>query len=155
MTIELGNTGSRIHESRIKLQYNWWLGKIAGRFYEEIRDRCKIWGIKCPQCNLVFVPPKDNCPKCFCKMNEWIELSGTGILTTYTIVRYPVPMIQPVEPPFPLGIIHLDGADTGLIHLLGEIDIDQIEVGMRMQAVFKEKREGNLLDIKYFKPVRA
>ena len=152
MTVELGNTGSRIHKSGIRLRYNWWLGRVGSRFYREIRDRCKIYGIKCPQCKLVFVPPKENCPRCFSRMNEWIELGNTGTLMTYTMIRYSVPFIQPLEPPYALGIIQLDGADTGFTHLLGEIDFDELEIGLRVQAVFREVREGNLLDIKYFRP---
>jgi hypothetical protein len=153
MTVQLGDTGSRIHQSRIRLRYTWWMGEVGSRFYRELRDHRKIWGIKCPECALVFVPPKANCPKCFARMQEWVELSDRGRLLTYTVVRYPVPHIQPVEPPFALGIIELDGADTGFTHLLGEVDLNDIRVGMRVQAVFREEREGNLLDIKYFKPV--
>lgn len=153
MTIELGDTEVRVHQSRIKLRYNWWLGKVGSRFYLEMKNHCKIWGIKCPQCGLVYVPPKENCPKCFCKMTEWVKLGDTGTLRTYTVVRYSVPRIQPQEPPFALGIIHLEGADTGFIHLLGEVDLKEIKIGMRVKAVFREMREGDLLDIRYFKPI--
>lgn len=152
MTIEVGDTGVRVHQSRIKLKYNWWLGKVGSRFYLEMKNHCKIWGIKCPQCQVVYVPPKENCPKCFSQMNDWVELGNTGTLITYTVVRYPVPSIQPQKPPFALGIIHLDGAQTGFPHLLGEIDLEKIRIGMRVQAVFQDIRGGNLLDIKYFKP---
>ena len=153
MTVELGNTGVRVHQSRIRLRYNWWLGKVGSKFYRELKDHGKIWGVKCPQCGGVYIPPKENCPKCFREMNEWVELKDTGTLMTYTIVRYSVPDIQPQKPPFALGIIHLDGADTGLPHLLGEVELDKIGVGMRVQAVFRETRQGNLLDIQYFKPL--
>jgi hypothetical protein len=61
--------------------------------------------------------------------------------------------MQPVEPPIIYGIIQLDGADTGLLHMLGEVDLEQLKIGMRLQAVFQEKRVGSILDIKYFKPV--
>jgi uncharacterized OB-fold protein len=37
--------------------------------------------------------------------------------------------------------------------MLGEIDPEQLRVGMRVQAVFQKEREGNILDIKYFKPL--
>jgi uncharacterized OB-fold protein len=41
------------------------------------------------------------------------------------------------------------------MHLLGEVDPQQVEIGMKVQAVWKpaEEREGSILDIKYFKPV--
>jgi len=155
MTVELGSTGSRIHQSRIRLRYNWWLGKVGSKFYRELKERCQILGIKCSQCQVVYVPPKENCPKCFNQMNEWVELGGAGTLTTYTVVRYSVPLIQPQEPPFALGIIQLDGAHTGLTHLLGEVEPKDIRIGMRVKAVFREIRDGNLLDIKYFKPAKS
>jgi len=153
MTVELENTGTRIHQSRIRLKYNWWLGRVMGRFYREIKEGKKIWGHKCPLCGLVYVPPKANCPKCFAKMNEFVEVGDTGNLLTYTVVRYSVPSIQPQEPPYVLGIIKLDGADTGITHLVGEVDLSDIEVGMRLKAVFRDDRQGNLLDIKYFRPI--
>jgi len=152
MTIELEN-GTRVHRSRIKLPYNWWLGEIGSRFYANIRDHRKITGIRCPQCRLVFVPPKANCPKCFSRMEEWVELKDTGILINFTIVRYRIPSIQPMEPPFALGIIQLEGADTGVMHLLGEVDFKELRLGMKVKAVFSEARKGHLLDIKYFKAV--
>ncbi|MBU2548092.1 MAG: Zn-ribbon domain-containing OB-fold protein [Proteobacteria bacterium] len=153
MTVELGNTGTRIYPNRIRLRYNWWLGSVMGRFYRDLKEKKRIWGNTCPDCGLVYVPPKENCPTCFTKMNEFVEVGDTGNLLTYTIVRYKVPFVQPLEPPFALGIIQLDGADTGLTHLLGEVDLDDIEVGMRLKAVFRDEPQGNLLDIKYFRPL--
>jgi uncharacterized OB-fold protein len=54
-----------------------------------------------------------------------------------------------------MGLIKLDGADTGLLHFLGEIELDKIKVGMRVEAVLKKKEErgGYITDIAYFKPM--
>jgi uncharacterized OB-fold protein len=153
MTKALGETGVRIHESKIRLPYTWWVGETGSRFYAALKENCRLWGTKCSECKMVSVPPKKNCPKCFSSMNEWVELPGTGSLLTYTVVRYSVPNIQPEKPPYALGIIKLDGADTGMTHMVGDIDLDHIEVGMRVQAVFREIREGNYKDIKYFRPL--
>ena len=152
---ELGNTGTLIYPSRIRLPYTWHVGNVGSRFYQEIKDHCKIWGIKCPKCEWVFVPPRETCPRCYCDMREWVELSDTGTLLTYTVTRYSVPGIQPQKPPFALGIIKLDGASSGLVHLLGEVSPNDISMGMRVKAVFREVKEGNYLDIRYFKPLRA
>ena len=152
---ELGSTGTFAYPSRIRLPYTWHVGKVGSRFYQEIKDNCKIWGIKCPKCERVFVPPRETCPRCYCDTREWVELSDTGTLLTYTVTRYSVPGIQPQKPPFALGIIKLDGANSGFVHLLGEVSLDNISVGMRVKAVFREVREGNYLDIKYFKPIRT
>lgn len=127
------------------------VGATSSKFLFEIRDNKTIMGIKCPTCNKVYVPPKTHCPTCFSRMSEWVKLSGKGTLKTYTIVRYQEPYM-PREAPFAYGVIKLDGADTGIVHLIAGIDLNKIKVGMKMEPVFKEQREGSILDIEYFKP---
>jgi uncharacterized OB-fold protein len=126
-------------------------GATGTRFLSEIRDNKKIMGIKCPTCGKVYVPPRSHCPVDFAKMTEWVDLSGKGTLSSYTVVRYEEPYL-PKEPPFAYGVIQMDGADTGMAHILGEVDLDKIKVGMRLEPVFKEEREGSILDIAHFKP---
>jgi uncharacterized OB-fold protein len=48
----------------------------------------------------------------------------------------------------------LDGADTVLMHVLGECPIDQVHMGMRVQAVWqpRETWTTSMKNIKYFKP---
>jgi uncharacterized OB-fold protein len=40
---------------------------------------------------------------------------------------------------------------------LDEVHLDDLDIGMSVEAVFKPKgeREGSILDIKYFRPVSA
>ena len=39
--------------------------------------------------------------------------------------------------------------------MLGDVDPEQLKIGMKVKAVFKVKKErqANILDIKYFKPL--
>ena len=126
-------------------------GAIRSRFLTEIRDNQKLVGIRCPECNLVYVPTRSVCLKCFGNLTEFVEVGQTGTLTTYSIVYRSEPY-YPVDPPFVYGIIKLDGADTGLVHFISEVDFQDIRVGMRVKAVYKKERVGSILDIKYFKP---
>ena len=73
-------------------------------------------------------------------------------MVTYTVTHYPLP-VHPAKEPLLYAVIQLDGADTGLTHLLGEVELDKITIGMKVEAVFKEEREGNILDIKHFRPL--
>ncbi len=141
-----------VDHQNLKVPYRCSMGAITSKFFIEIRERKKILGIKCPQCNVVFVPPRSTCGRCFSLLKEWVEVSNRGTLQTYTVVHYPTP-VQPVPPPLIYGIIKLDGADTGLAHLISETDYERLSIGMRVEAVFKEERGGNMLDIKYFKPI--
>ena len=98
-------------------------------------------------------PPKIKCIECYEDMNDWVKLPGTGTLETYTVVHYEEP-IHPKKAPLIYGVIKLDGADTGIAHLIDEVEPDQVKVGMRMEMVLAEEREANIMDIKYFRPIR-
>ena len=136
----------------LKVPYRYSMGATTSRFFAEIRDNGKIMGIRCPQCDAVFVPPRTTCGRCFSQLHEWVEVGNQGTLETYTQVRYQT-SVQPAVAPFYYGIIKLDGADTGLAHIVGDLKGQEPRIGMRFQAVFKEERKGNMLDIRYFKPM--
>ena len=134
------------------MPYRYAAGGTASRFFIELRDNQRIMGTRCAQCNRVYVPPRATCVRCFGKLDEWVELHGQGTLQSYTTVHYSLP-VHPLKPPFVYGIVLLDGADTGFTHFLGEVEPEEPRIGMRVKPIFKEQREGNILDIKYFKPI--
>jgi uncharacterized OB-fold protein len=54
----------------------------------------------------------------------------------------------------PLNTISWEGEKQFVYKVAeGNIHRTQVKIGMRLQAVFKEKREASVLDIKYFKPL--
>ena len=141
-----------IYHGQIYIPNTYTAGGVGSKFLIALRDKKKIMGTRCPTCNRVYVPARSVCKDCFGQLDEWVEVSDKGTLLTYTV--YPQSSrVLPVEPPIVYGIIQLDGADTGIVHMLGEVDLEQLRIGMRVQAVFKEKREASILDIRYFKPL--
>ncbi|MFQ5759138.1 MAG: Zn-ribbon domain-containing OB-fold protein [Candidatus Bathyarchaeia archaeon] len=138
--------------SKIVLPFSYAAGRTASRFFTELRDNQRIMGKRCPKCNRVIVPPRKICGKCFAETSEWVEVSNKGTLITYTTVYKKMPHL-PKGRTLTYGIIRLDEADTNIVHFLREVDPKKIKPRMRVQAVFKEKREGNILDIDYFKPI--
>lgn len=147
-------TAPHIVPGRLYVPYFNYYGALGSEFYRQLRDNKKIMGAKCPVCNRVYMPPRSVCAICFSNLSQLVEVSPRGTLLTYTVIHYTyTPTYQPAPVPYAYGIIQLDGADTGLCHILGEVEFDKIIIGMRVEAVFKEKREGNILDIKYFRPV--
>jgi uncharacterized protein len=139
------------HERVFNTVFTYDAGRIRSKFLIGLRDKQKILGIKCPQCHTVYVPARTTCDKCFVNMDEFVEVASEGTLTTFTAVNVKQDY-YPSQEPFMYGIIKLDGADTGLVHLLGEVDPAKVKIGMRMKAVFNDKRTGHIKDIKYFKP---
>jgi uncharacterized OB-fold protein len=126
---------------------------IAGeRFFREIKDNAKITGTKCQKCNLIYVPPRIYCERCFEGLEEWCEIENKGEIYTYTISWVDLDGSR-LEEPVILALVKFDGIYGGIVHKVEEVSADNVKIGMKVAAVFKEKREGSILDIKYFKPI--
>lgn len=139
-------------EGKLDLPFKYSAGRTASRFLIEIRDKQRILGKRCPKCNRVIVPARLFCKECFTQTAEWVEVGPEGTLLTFTVV-FRGEKHHPKEPPFAYGMIQLDGADTSLVHFLGQTDVAQLRPGLRVRAVFSEKRIGHILDIKHFETV--
>jgi uncharacterized protein len=137
---------------KMEIPYHNYVGALASDFFIGLRDNKKITGTRCTTCNKTYVPPKSVCGYCFNKLDKLVEVGTVGTLLTFTEVSYKE-TIHPVSAPFIYGIVLLDGADTGMVHMIGEAKVSDLKAGMKVQAVFKDERKGNILDIKYFKPV--
>jgi uncharacterized protein len=144
-----------VMEGRIKVPYRWFAGEVGTRYLESLRDDGRFLGTRCPKCDKVYHVPRRNCPECFEECSQWVELGSSGTLESYTVVRKHHPQLSVLPLPYGYGIIKLEGADTGSLHLLSEFDEKDLEVGARVEAVFSDVREGNILDVRYFRPARG
>lgn len=86
-------------------------------------------------------------------MTEEVELPETGTVMSFTVVHIPIPN-APVEPPFVVANIVLDNSDQTFIHLVSECDNDQLQIGERVKAIWKDQSDWDLTleNIKYFVP---
>lgn len=133
---------------KMEAEFVWSYGRIS-RFFRELKDNKKIMGTKCPKCGITFCPPTSDCPKCWVP-TEWVEVGPQGTLLHYTVIGLK-PLFIKRDVPFTLGLIKLDGADTGLMCFVDETDLKILKNGLRVEAVFAEKREGYVTDIDHFK----
>jgi uncharacterized OB-fold protein len=141
-----------VMDGRIKVPYRWAAGEVGTKYLASLRDDKKFLGTRCPKCDKVYHVPRRNCPDCFEECSEWVELGSSGILEAYTIVRKHHPQLCPLPLPFGYGVIRLEGADTGFLHLLYDFKEGQLRSGIRVEAVFADEPDGNILDVKYFRP---
>jgi len=149
---------SRVLEGNIVLPYRWSLGPVFTRFFDELENK-KIMGTKCPKCNRVLVPSRGFCPRCFEDTAEWVQVSDKGTIKTWSLITFEFTG-QAKPPPYLQALIDLDGADTALAHYIGGVDLsdiekvkDKIKIGMRVEAKWRDKRQGNIFDIEYFELV--
>jgi|UniRef100_A0A7C3YS36 uncharacterized OB-fold protein len=136
-------------------RYAWDCGIAIGKYLAGLKEG-KILGVKCEKCGRIMVPPRIFCEECFRTIDEWVELADTGRVNTFSLCYITWDMKRLVEPEIP-AVIEIDGASSGcgIMHLLGEVKPEEVKIGMRVKAVWKEEkeREGAITDIKYFKPI--
>jgi uncharacterized OB-fold protein len=128
---------------------------IAGeRFFREIKDNGRILGTRCGACGLTYVPATMFCERCFAELDEWVEVPSQGKVFTYTVLHRDLDD-KPLDPPATLAYVKFEGANGGLVHYVGETVQNQVQIGLEVEAVFKDaaEREGSILDVKYFRPI--
>jgi uncharacterized OB-fold protein len=116
-------------------------------------EQGKFIGQRCPKCKKVYVPSRGSCPTDGVPTAEIVELPNTGTMTTYCVVNVPFAG-QSIEIPYICGQILLDGANLSFMGLIQEIPIDDIRMGMRVEAVWEEPENWGptLASVKYFRP---
>lgn len=139
---------------KITIPFSYTAGRIASRFFLELRDNKKIMGVRCPSCKKVIVPPQLICVECFEETEDWVEVGPGGMLLNYTVVEKPEPHYS-VKTPFIVGIIRLDGSDTNLIHFVKGINGKKDNGNIRLVPKFAKKRVGSIRDIEYFEPEKG
>jgi len=126
-------------------------GLAGERFFRAIKDEGKILGTYCPKCDRTYVPGVLFCERCLSELDEWRDVGDIGQVHTYTLL-YENYDGSPRQEPELIALVSL--GDGGLIHRLGGIEPEEIEIGMVVKAVFKPlaERTGSILDILYFEP---
>lgn len=143
---------------RWDIPYEYAAGATATRFFREMKDHKRIMATKCPKCGRVLLPPRPFCERCFVNADTWVEVGPGGTVQAFTITFEAFAGLR--KPPFIIALIKLDGAATSMAHFLGDIEwkdprdvLERVRAGLRVAAVFKEERQGSILDIDYFRPV--
>jgi hypothetical protein len=129
-------------------------GLAGERFFRAIKDEGRILGAHCPDCDLTYVPATAFCERCLGALDEWVDVGTVGAVYTFTLLYENYDGTRRSTPEI-VAFVRL--GDGGLVHRLGEIDLDEdaLSIGMEVEAVFKPQaeRQGSILDILYFRPV--
>jgi uncharacterized OB-fold protein len=138
-------------EAEQPFQYS--VGRYGSLFLEEMQERKRFVGARCPKCKKVYIPPREVCGPCFAKMEEAVEVGPGATLMTYTIIRFPYidPETGDLRPvPFGYGFFQFDGADTLFQHFFPIDDESKIKIGLRFEPVWREERTGSVRDVEQF-----
>ncbi|MFT5681816.1 MAG: putative OB-fold protein [Myxococcota bacterium] len=134
-----------------RLAYTITASPTLSIFLTALLDR-RILGWRCPTSGRVYVPPRGASPTSGEKMEEIVELSQKGTVTTYCVVNIPFEG-QRLTPPYVCAHIVLDGADVPLLHLVGGCGPEEVRMGMRVEAVWDDTPAPTLESVRYFAPI--
>jgi uncharacterized OB-fold protein len=136
------------------IHYNYAAGEITSKFLATLRDEGKIMATKCDKCGLVILPPRSYCERCFVRVSNLVEVGNEGTLTCFSVIYEPFPGLP--EPPYVIGFVKLDGADTSMVNFVDGVDLKdlssaliKLRVGVRVKVIYKKERVGRVTDFSY------
>ncbi len=122
------------------------------KYFLGLRDEMKIYGVKCPECGTVRVPPfVMMCPDCDFADVQHVEMGDRGVMNSTPPITYFAHSLFQSWVPFGRGRVILDGADTALpIHVYttkGVLTPFIFKQGMPVKVVFRDRRSGKPTDV--------
>ncbi len=135
-----------------ELVFQYTPGAASSRYLRGIAQG-KILGERAEPGSKVYVPPRGADPELGKPTLEPVELAHTGTLTSFCVVNVSFHG-GTQEIPYVTGLIQLDGADLSIMHLIQECPVDQVRIGMRVEAVWVDQSElgPTMESIKWFRP---
>lgn len=136
------------------IHFDYTSGPITGRFLRQLQEE-RIEGRRCPKCEVVWMPPRAYCERCFVPTDGWVDVGPAGTIEAATVITQK--FVGVPDPPYAMGFVRLDGADTALAGVIAvNIDPDDIPgtaarlaPGTRVEVVFHEDRVGRMTDFHY------
>jgi uncharacterized OB-fold protein len=134
-----------------QLDYEFTAGDATTRFLRAINEK-RIVGQRAPG-GRVYVPPRGADPELGQPTPEEVEVAQVGTVTSFCVVNLSFYGSE-MEIPYVTALILLDGADLSIMHLIQEVPADEVRIGMRVEAVWRDDAdiEPTLESIKWFRP---
>ena len=134
-----------------RLDYQFIAGGATSRFLRSITQK-RIVGQRAPG-GRVYVPPRGADPELGRATPEEVEVAQVGTVTSFCVVNLQF-YGSVMEIPYVSALILLDGADLSIMHLIQEVAADEVRIGMRVEAVWRDDAdiEPTLESIKWFRP---
>jgi uncharacterized OB-fold protein len=128
-------------------------------FFIAIRDRCKIFGKRCPCCKQIIIPPfMDKCPKPKCNFAQMTDeqVLDIGVMAASPVITLFAPSRFKSEVPFANGYVFLRAKDGKYTDTAIKLRTRTTTGSMRpavyykntpVKVVFCRERRGEILDV--------
>jgi uncharacterized OB-fold protein len=115
---------------------------------------------QCAGCDRFRFPPQPMCPECHSLESRWTQVSGTGRIHTFTVIRSfeprSVPMFTWPSDRYPIVVVLVTLPDAGGVNIVSNIvdcDPDDLRIGMEVEVVFDDVTDK--ITLPKFRPVAS
>jgi len=155
-TVEPGEVGNPIEvvTTPIRIEMDYRPGIALEPFLLATQQK-KLLGRRCTKCDKVYLMPRGVCSMCGAAFtDEQVELGPNGTVATFLVVNVPFAS-QEIEIPYTAAEVLFDGAHTTAQFLLLGVGVDEVRMGMRVRAVWKDgdDLEPTLSNITHVEPI--
>ena len=113
-------TGRTTYPGEVPIYSVYTLGVAGERFFQELKATGRLMGARCARCDLLYTPPRLYCERCLADLSDaWEEIPNRGRVFSLTLARYGLDG-ERLDPPELLALVKMDGADSVMLHRLGE-----------------------------------
>ena len=96
-------------------------------FFEQAREG-RLTGIRCGRCGEVAMPPREFCASCHERAWEPVELSGSGTISSFTIIRV-APARHAADAPYAVAVVALKEG-VGVMGRIIDTPLEQLRIGL-------------------------
>jgi uncharacterized protein len=153
----ISSTDSMVIPGEWHVRYNYSVGKVAGRFFEALKDR-KILATRCSKSGISYLPPRAYCERSFEPCDEWVEVAQEGVIEAATVVTAQFEGLR--APPYAIAYVRLDGVSTALCNFVEGEDLTDVPAaaarlkpGVRVRVEFIPNPQGRITDFHYVRLV--
>jgi uncharacterized OB-fold protein len=101
-----------------------------------------VMATRCTDCGMIFFPPRADCYRCLASNMEWVAVTGTGKLVTYSKLQY-APIGFGDDLPYAIAL--LDYGDYKVFgRIAASVPEDEIKIGMNMKTVANRLSDGRI-----------
>lgn len=122
---------------------------VTDRWTQDFWSACQGRQLRvphCSACDLARMPPTPFCPGCLGRELNWRDVSGRGVVFSYTVVRRAIPPAREQDIPYVPAVIALQECpDIKLISAIVDSDIEQISIGADVSVIWRPDAAGQQL----------
>ena len=121
--------------------------------YWEACERHELHIQRCNACGAHIWYPQSVCHRCNSWDLAWVKMSGRGRVFSWIVLQHALHPAFVEKLPLPVALVELEDApEVRITTNLVDVPLEEIHIGMPVEAVFREMAEG--VTMPFFRPTR-